>query len=79
MYLTLEYFLMLMNSGAVFKERREKIGLSLQDAARATKIKPIYLQAIEEWNIGIFPGETYLRGYMRTYAHMLSIDETPLT
>ncbi len=60
--------------GPIFKEKREKEGKSIDDAVRETKIAKKYLMAIENENFDIFPGETYLIGFIRNYAQFLGLD-----
>lgn len=61
--------------GNFLKERREARGISLIEVEKDLKIRKKYLQAIEEGNIGIIPGKTYLIGYLRNYSKFLGIDE----
>ena len=60
--------------GAMFKEAREKQQKSLDDAVKETKIAKKYLIAIENENFDIFPGETYLIGFIRNYAQFLGLN-----
>lgn len=61
--------------GNFLKERREARGVSLIEVEKDLKIRKKYLQAIEEGNIDIIPGKTYLVGYLRNYSKYLGIDE----
>jgi cytoskeletal protein RodZ len=61
--------------GNFLKERREARGVSLIEVEKDLKIRKKYLQAIEEGNIDIIPGKTYLIGYLRNYSKYLGIDE----
>jgi len=61
--------------GNFLKERREARGISLIEVEKDLKIRKKYLQAIEEGNIGIIPGKTYIFGYLRNYSKFLGIDE----
>ncbi len=60
--------------GSVFKEARKKADKSIEDASKETKIAKKYLIAIENENFEIFPGETYLVGFLRNYAQFLGLD-----
>jgi cytoskeleton protein RodZ len=60
--------------GPVLKEARKKADISIEDASRETKIAKKYLIAIENENFEIFPGETYLIGFLRNYAQFLGLD-----
>lgn len=62
-----------MGAGDLLRQKREQRGLTLQQAAESSRIKPSVLAAIES-------GETrdiatvYLRGYVRNYARFLGVD-----
>jgi cytoskeleton protein RodZ len=60
--------------GSIFKEARAKTNKSLDDASKETKIAKKYLLAIENEEFDVFPGETYLIGFMRNYAQFLGLD-----
>jgi len=60
--------------GNIFREARIKAGKEIEEASRETKIAKKYLEAIENENFNIFPGETYLIGFIRNYAQFLGID-----
>jgi cytoskeleton protein RodZ len=60
--------------GPILKQARVEAGKTIDDAVRETKIARKYLLAIEEENFDIFPGETYLVGFLRNYAQFLGLD-----
>ena len=60
--------------GPIFKEARAESGKSIDDAVKETKIAKKYLFAIENENFDIFPGETYLIGFIRNYSQFLGLD-----
>ena len=60
--------------GPIFKEARVESGKTLDDAVKETKIAKKYLLAIENENFDIFPGETYLIGFIRNYSQFLGLD-----
>lgn len=60
--------------GPVFREARTRSGKTIEEAVRETKIAKKYLNAIENENFDIFPGETYLIGFLRNYAQFLGLD-----
>ncbi len=60
--------------GPLFREARIQSGKSVDDAVRETKIAKKYLIAIENEDFDIFPGETYLIGFLRNYAQFLGLD-----
>jgi len=60
--------------GERLKKERERRGLALAEVHEATKIQPRYLDALEKRDWAAFPGEVFLRGYLRTYADYLKLD-----
>ena len=61
--------------GNFLRERREAKGISLIEVEKDLKIRKKYLQAIEEGNVDVIPGKTYIVGYLRNYSKYLDIDE----
>ena len=61
--------------GNFLKERREARGVSLIEVEKDLKIRKKYLQGLEEGNMDVIPGKTYLIGYLRNYCRYLGIDE----
>jgi cytoskeleton protein RodZ len=60
--------------GPVFRDSRVQSGKTIDDAVRETKIAKKYLIAIENEDFDIFPGETYIIGFLRNYAQFLGLD-----
>lgn len=63
-----------MTAGALLKKAREEKRISLRQAADDTKITARHLQAIEDDNYMVFPGETYALGFLSSYAMYLDVD-----
>ncbi|GAG58836.1 unnamed protein product, partial [marine sediment metagenome] len=61
--------------GNFLKERREARGISLIEVEKDLKIRKKYLQALEEGNLDVIPGKTYIIGYLKNYSKYLGIDE----
>lgn len=59
----------------LLRERREELGLTYEDLHARTKIRLQYLQAIEAGEYDVIPGEVYLRGFIRSIASELGIDQ----
>lgn len=57
--------------GDRLKEAREEKGLSLEQVMRDTHISKTFIAAIEREDFSIFPGETYIVGFIRNYAEYL--------
>lgn len=60
--------------GRTLKRSREERNLSLDEAARATKIRKEFLLAIEDDKLDQLPGPVFARGFIRSYAEYLSLD-----
>lgn len=64
--------------GRTLKRSREERNLSLDEAARATKIRKDFLLAIEDDKLETLPGPVFARGFVRSYAEYLSLDAPAL-
>ena len=55
---------------------RTQKGVSLEDIAKATRIDPRYLQAVEKNDFGQLPrAEVIAKAYVKAYARCLSLEE----
>ncbi len=61
--------------GAILKERRLSLKLSLKDVSEALKIRGVFLEDIEKDQWTKLPGLTYTKGFIRSYAKFLKIEE----
>jgi len=61
--------------GNFLREKRGELGLSLEEIEKATKIRKKYLQALEDGNFEIIPGNAYILGYIKNYAKILNIKQ----
>jgi cytoskeletal protein RodZ len=59
--------------GAALRRARESRGLSLEEAARDTRIRRQFLEAIEEDDFDRLLGDVHVRGCLRTYASYLRL------
>lgn len=59
--------------------RREQLGWSLPEVADSLRIKPAYLQAIENNRPQDLPGGAYALGFLRSYAAFLGLDGPELS
>lgn len=64
--------------GRSLREARTRRGLSLEDVARETRIRPRYLSALEEEDFHLLHGDAYAKGFLRGYAEFLGLDGGPL-
>jgi cytoskeleton protein RodZ len=62
-----------MRPGDVLRLAREKRKISLEQAARESRIRPSVIEAIESGESSHIPS-VYLRGYIRNYARYLDVD-----
>ncbi len=60
--------------GALFKHRRNELGLSLKEVENGTSIRSSYIEAIEEGSIGEHISGVYALGFMKQYGQFLGID-----
>ena len=60
--------------GNSLREARLRQGLDLPRVETDTKIRSKYLRALEEEKFAVLPAETYVKGFLRTYAEYLGLD-----
>lgn len=60
--------------GELLRAEREKQNLTVKDIEKATSIRAIYIQAIEDGKYDVLPGEVYLKGFIRNYASFLGLN-----
>lgn len=60
-------------AGSILRTCREFHGMSLEDAAEATKIGKNYLRALEDDRHQEFTSPAYLKGFLRIYANHLGL------
>ncbi|GJL78768.1 MAG: helix-turn-helix domain-containing protein [Nitrospinaceae bacterium] len=65
---------MVENFGLYLKHERELRGVSLEEIAEATKIHIRFLEALENNEFDLLPGEVFIKGYIRAYAKVLGFD-----
>ncbi len=56
--------------------RRERVrrNLTFKDVEQVLHIKTTYLEAIEDGNYDIIPGQVYVKGFIRNYGNYLDLD-----
>jgi hypothetical protein len=60
--------------GNSLREARHRQQLDLSEVEQATKIRARYLRALEEEAFDVLPAQTYVKGFLRTYADWLGLD-----
>jgi cytoskeletal protein RodZ len=64
--------------GQKLKNSREEKGATIDQVARDTHIAKRYIAALEEEAFEVFPGDTYVLGFLRNYADYLGLDSQEL-
>jgi cytoskeleton protein RodZ len=64
--------------GQYFRAERERLGISLKDIERRTKISYQTLVWLEEDNIEILPPRAFLRGFLQVISKEFGMDEIEL-
>jgi hypothetical protein len=60
--------------GSSLREARTRRQISIAQVEQATKIRGKYLRALEEEQFDMLPSQTYVKGFLRTYADYLGLD-----
>lgn len=58
----------------MLRAAREQQGLSLDDVAARTRVRPALLRALEEGRYDALPGPVYTRGFLKLYARAVGLD-----
>jgi transcriptional regulator with XRE-family HTH domain len=65
--------------GEWLRQRREELGIDLQQAAAETRIRARFLEALESEEFSSLPGPVVGRGFLRNYAVYLNLDPQEAT
>ena len=60
------------------KEARHRLGLTLEEAERSTRIRAHYLEALEQGDVQSIPSQVQTRGFLKNYSEYLGLDSAPL-
>jgi Helix-turn-helix domain len=60
--------------GISLREARMRQGVDLLEAEQSTKIRSKYLRALEDERFELLPAQTYVKGFLRSYAEYLGLD-----
>ena len=66
------------NNSQELKATREALGLSLEDVFNQTRVRVVYLQAIENKEFHLLPVPVYTKNFIKIYARALGIDSEPI-
>ncbi len=64
--------------GGLVSEARRRLGLSIDELADRTRIRPFVIESIEVDDFGPCGGDFYARGHLRMLGRVLGIDPEPL-
>lgn len=67
----------MINVGEKLKEERKKKGLTIDEVAKATKIRANFLESIEEGQYEKLPGASYAHGFVKNYLEFLDLPVGP--
>jgi len=62
--------------GEMFVQRRQRLGLTLQQVSSFTKLHPRFLKAIEQADFSKLPGGILTKSFIRSYAQEIGIDDS---
>ena len=65
-------------AGQILKETRIKENFEIAQVARATKIRPLYLEALEKNNYQKLPSSASARGFIKNYAEFLGLSSSKI-
>jgi Helix-turn-helix domain len=60
--------------GNSLREARLRQGLDFSEIEQSTKIRGKYLRALEDEQFEVLPAQTYVKGFLRSYADYLGLD-----
>jgi hypothetical protein len=60
--------------GNSLREARIRQGLDFPEIEQGTKIRAKYLRALEDEQFDVLPAQTYVKGFLRSYAEYLGLD-----
>lgn len=61
--------------GEFFRQVRETKGLTIDEVAFKTRIRTDFVKALEDGNFAKLPDQVFARGFVRSYARSLGLDE----
>ena len=64
--------------GALLRDKREKMGLTYAEIAEQTKLRPRFLEALEDEDWEHLPSPAFVKGFIRSYARVLELSEDGL-
>jgi cytoskeleton protein RodZ len=66
---------MSLTLGEKLRQAREERGISISEVAEQTRISPLYIESIEGDNYKPLPGGIFNKGFVKSYAKYVGVDE----
>lgn len=66
---------MSLTLGEKLRQAREERGISISEVADQTRISPLYIESIENDNYKPLPGGIFNKGFVKSYAKYIGLDE----
>ena len=66
---------MSLTLGQKLKQAREALGIPVSEVASQTRIAPLYIESIDNDDYRALPGGIFNRGFIKSYAKYVSVDE----
>jgi cytoskeletal protein RodZ len=60
--------------GTVLRDYRQSQNRSLEEVAKGTRIRLIFLEALEEDRYDLLPGKAYVSGFVKSYSRFIGLD-----
>lgn len=64
--------------GEILQKAREEKAISLEQISELTKIRLLYLRALEAGEFEKLPGRVYVKGFLKSYAKTVELDPTKI-
>ncbi|GAK59438.1 hypothetical protein U27_06423 [Candidatus Vecturithrix granuli] len=74
-YIRITLFTVNMKFGVFLRKERELRGMTLEEISHQTKVHTRFLEAIELDDFSLLPAKAFAKGFLRSYARMVGLDE----
>jgi len=64
-----------MKFGESLRKERELRQITLEEISQRTRVHPRFLEAIENDDFSVLPAKAFAKGFLRSYARMVDLDE----
>ncbi|GAK54394.1 transcriptional regulator, XRE family [Candidatus Moduliflexus flocculans] len=64
-----------MKFGESLRKERELRQITLEEISQHTRVHPRFLDAIENDDFSVLPAKAFAKGFLRSYARMVDLDE----